>query len=278
MFPPELGGLPPLVPAEAHFADWFAAVADRLLNGCELVVAGEPHRVAEVEGYYSGDAHLDPFAHRHPVQLHPGRWYFHRTGDGYRGGSYKGLDLTLGHAAGYCGFLLRTLIDAHDRVTCGPSLVVDHLLKAVGLPTVARLDEVVGPRSAWDANSPLHFRPLAVPRTDAVYTTARIGLNLKTAAEKPTAPRFVMRPYRFLTDPRRVTKGKPLLVIALHQQGLSPDAIQTLTGCPKPAVARYVADYEAGRADPGFAGYFGTAVTTRTLCRLAGACAAAFPA
>src|SRR3954470_22893409 len=75
---------------------WFASLADRLLNRCRLTVGGEPHRFVEVEFYYCGEGHPDPFTHRDPLQKECGRWYFHRTRGEYRGGSFKGVDLTFG--------------------------------------------------------------------------------------------------------------------------------------------------------------------------------------
>src|SRR5262245_59151424 len=110
-----------LLARPADFADgptsdaWFARIAHRLLAGCRLVVAGKPHRLIEVEVYYHGPGHLDVFAHRDPVQVHPGRWYFHRSRGQYRGGSFKGIDLSFGgmHAGqpAYGGVLFRGLVD-----------------------------------------------------------------------------------------------------------------------------------------------------------------------
>ncbi|MBD2184206.1 hypothetical protein [Aerosakkonema funiforme] len=73
---------------------WFTRIASGLLNGCYLVVGNEPHRLVEIEFYYCGDVHPDPFTHRDRLQLEFGRWYFHRTRGMYRGGSFKGLDMT----------------------------------------------------------------------------------------------------------------------------------------------------------------------------------------
>ena len=47
---------------------WFTRIATTLLTASRLVVAGQPHRLIEVEVYYHGPEHEDPFAHRDPVQ------------------------------------------------------------------------------------------------------------------------------------------------------------------------------------------------------------------
>src|SRR5262245_54518774 len=107
---------------------WFTAVAARLLNGAALLAGGVRHRFTEIEFYYHGDGHLDPFAHRDPVQLHVGRWYFHRTAGVYRSGSFKGLDLSFGDGTAFGGVLIRGLATEDDVLVDGPSLCVDHLL------------------------------------------------------------------------------------------------------------------------------------------------------
>src|SRR5262245_40018162 len=81
---------------DADFEGWCARTADGLLNRARLVAGGVPHRLTEVEFYYHGPEHPDRFAHRDPIQVHNGRWYFHRTAGVYRAGSFKGVDLTFG--------------------------------------------------------------------------------------------------------------------------------------------------------------------------------------
>ena len=56
-----------------------------------------------------------------------------------------------------------------------------------------------------------------------------------------STPRFVGRPYRFLTEPRGISKGKPHLVLALHRGGHVSAAIHQLTGVPKKTIDRYIA-------------------------------------
>src|SRR5436190_13886567 len=136
---------------------WLAAIADRLLNATRLVVAGEPHRLIEVEAYYHSEDHADPFAHRDPVQLESGRWYFHKTRGVYRSGSFKGLDLSFGDGKAFGGFLFRGLETADGTLIDGPSLLVDHLLEKSGKRDVASLDLAVGGRKTWDPECPVRL-------------------------------------------------------------------------------------------------------------------------
>ena len=79
-----------------------------------------------------------------------------------------------------------------------------------------------------------------------------------------------MRAYRYLADPRRTAKGKPHMVLALHARGVPPDEIQQQTGCPRAAVGRYIADFEAGRQQPDFGPYYGKDLSPKELCQLHG--------
>jgi hypothetical protein len=205
------------------------------------------------------------------VQLHFGRWYFHRSGESYRGGSFKGVDVTIGDATAFGGMLLRGLETPDGTIIDGPSLLVDHLLRMTGTNTVAELDAAIGEKPVTDADSPLLLVPHAdVPRS--VWKSLRVGLSLKRQVFRPDDPAvgFLLLRDRYLTEPRRTKKGKPHLVLPLLAEGRSVDDIRALTGCPPSAIRRYQAEIEAGKAESSAERYYGTAVGTRELCRLFG--------
>jgi hypothetical protein len=56
-------------------------------------------------------------------------------------------------------------------------------------------------------------------------------LTLKRFDDAIAVDRLARR-YRFLTDPRRVTKGRTELIDALLADGRTPDEIRQLTGSP----------------------------------------------
>ena len=103
-------------------------MADCLLNSFRLIIANKRYRIIETEVYYRGPHHVDPFAHRDPIQLQCDRWYVHRTGGSYNGGSFKGLDITFGDGRASGGWLIRGLEQCDGTHIDGPSLVVDHIL------------------------------------------------------------------------------------------------------------------------------------------------------
>jgi hypothetical protein len=191
--------------ADGPAADrWFARIASILLNRTVFQVAGIPHRLIDVEVYYHGPGHEDPFAHRHPAQLTFGRWYFHRIGSSYRGGTFKGLDLAFGGLAGttgtaYAGILFRGVEAPDGHRTIGPCRLVHHVLQLTGYDRVADLDAAIGERLVWDLSSPMHIRPARLT-VRPIRRTARIGLTLKPHRMKPAdvAPLFLHRPYRFV--------------------------------------------------------------------------------
>lgn len=266
----ELGRKPAHVVTDEHHAPWFAGIAANLMNRCDFAVAGERYRFAELEVYYSGGTHPDLFAHRDPVQLEDGRWYFHRTRGEYRGGSFKGLDIALGDGTAYFGILIRTVVKPDGTLLDGPCVMVDHLLARTKTASVAALDGVINSRKVWDTSSPIHIVTADPPRDATVYSCSRVGLSLKKAKGKPEAPRFVGRAYRFLTEPQAISKGRPHLILALHRSGHDLNAIHAITGVAKKTIERYIADFEQGRTAENFESYIGNDLSTADLCKLLG--------
>ena len=77
-----------------------------------LVVAGKhEYRILEIEFYqFIEKLHPDTFTHCDDMQRECGKWYFHRSGKSFRGGTYKGLDISFGRGKqGYGGVLLRSI-------------------------------------------------------------------------------------------------------------------------------------------------------------------------
>jgi hypothetical protein len=263
-----------LVPApdapEDAYPPAFRAIAGLILNGVTWHIAGHPHRFTELEFYWNGDNHLDTFTHGDPMQQEFARWYFHRSGSEYRGGTYKGIDLAFGRAGVPAGILVRGArrVDDPPALVDGPCMCVDHLLALTGKPTIQAL--VAGwDRDADDPDAPLHVTVDPAPRAAAVHASPRVGLTLKRGVLADRA-RFLARPYRFLSEPAKIKKGRANLVVGLHRDGHDPAEIAALTGSPVAQVERTIADYEAGKSlrPADFTGDLTAAETVR----LFGAC------
>jgi hypothetical protein len=266
----ELRRILPDNPTDADFDAWFGRIADRLLNGARLFAGGAPHRLAEVEVYYFGPGQGDPFAHCDPVQKHTGRWYLHKSHGSYRSGSFKGLDLSFGDAESFGGILIRSIITAEGKLIDGPSLCVDHLLRETHTATVSELDQRIGNRIAWDTSSPLRLEQSTLGPAQPIFRSSRVGLTLKRPGKGMDPIRYILRPYRYLTEPRRIRKGKLQLVLALDVQGHDAESIRQLTGCPRQAIQRYLADYKVGRRERDFTPYLHKDLGPQSLARLHG--------
>jgi hypothetical protein len=261
---------PSLLRKREPLGDWFTSITERLLNHSHLRVGRQLYRLVEIEFYYWSPTHPDPFTHRDPIQFDIGHWYFHRTRGVYRGGSFKGLDLTFGHGDASGGILIRGLETPDGRLIDGPSLCVDHLLDATGAATVAELDRAINKRLAWEKGNPLVLEETDTGEERPSLRSPRVGLMLKKVTARTDSTCFVMRPYRYLCEPRRTKKGKLHLVLALHAQGTGVEDIQRLTNCPRRTVERYIADFDTGRKEADFAPYFGIDLGPTELCKLYG--------
>ena len=187
---------------------WFDRLAETLLGGAILHAGGRTFYIDEVECYWTAPEHPDPFTHRHELQHSWLRWYFHRVGRGYRGGNYKGLDVTIGGtpAGAFGGVLIRALRDSATgtRVT-GPSNSVAALLAATDCAKPSELDERIGERRVDDATSPLRLE--AVARGDGIAlenwrTGPRHGLSTRPQNRTELHEAYRALPYRY-----RVTSG-----------------------------------------------------------------------
>jgi hypothetical protein len=209
----------------------FSAAARVLLDESALLVGGELLHPTSVEFYYRSPRHPDPFVHGHPLQQQMARRYFHREGSSYRGGTYKGVDITFGGPGCYGGILIRSLLLPDGRVIDGPSLCVDVLLGLSGFSAISTLDAAIGPRRIDDPTSPLRCVSRRSPIANRpLYATARVGLSSKRAACSPLCADYLARPYRYLNTPVSLKKGRRLLVTSLWERGLSVAEIAALTG------------------------------------------------
>lgn len=256
--------------AEDAYLAAFRRVAALVLNGVALHVGGRLHRFTEIELYWDGALHLDTFTHGDPLQRELGRWYFHRNGGEYRGGTYKGLDIAFGRDDVAAGILVRGIEAVDERALVdGPCMCVDHILACTGSASVRALAESFDRSVDEVPGSPLYVTLEPTPRAAPVYESPRVGLTLKRGALAERA-RFLARPYRFLSEPARIKKGRLHTALGLHRQGHAPAEIARLTGSTRAQVEKYVTNYEAGtRRHPG---ELHGDLSAEEVCQLFGAC------
>ncbi|CAE6344067.1 unnamed protein product [Rhizoctonia solani] len=277
----------------------FHSIAQTLIQDFELCVTSKTSAITtyqflEVEFYWYNQqsGHIDPFTHAAEEQRVSGNWYFHRAPrrvppnsqstapvpspktSGFRAGTRKGLDLTFGVPAAssdstvaYGGILLRTLRNTETKkVTCGPSLLVDEVLRSAGVESLPALVDTVwkGDTSAFllttePGPSRVFLRPTKGKSTkpSKMYTSPRIGLELsriQTPGEATaTHPRvqYVIRPYRFFTHPELMGPIRPQTFYGLlqaHEAGqLSRSGIAEVSGMKPTQVPTFFGYVDEGR-------------------------------
>ena len=222
-------------------------LGEMLMQDYVIVARESVFRVVECEAYLTSTSpsfpHIDSFAHGHPIQARPGEFYFHRAGNGinakYKGGSFKGLDVTAGSGAVYCGILIRGLsrldpqsgADVADGLISGPCNVVHAILDATGCDSIDELVEggMGGSLGVFDSLPVFGLRARDTPMVgEKVMATPRIGLTLAKAGNDPSLADFVARKYRYVVA-RGVGKKKAYTIAGLLGDGLSVEAIAGLS-------------------------------------------------
>jgi hypothetical protein len=240
------------------------------------------------------------------------RRYFHRAptrssnpnrkvtvGGGYRGGSRKGLDLSIGgpivspHFESTNvespflrgGILLRTLRRSSDgTVISGPSLLVDEILRLSKVSNISELVEqrwgrntAAFPPSSASGNASstsLHIRPRESTKKPIIYRSSRVGLDLSnpSATASPTDPRviYISKPYRYFIHPHLLTSnGRGHTFLGIHRACLDSDQsssdddilkeIIRLSGLKETTAAKYLADYNGGLQRGALGSFIGSA-------------------
>ncbi|EIW76512.1 hypothetical protein CONPUDRAFT_158529 [Coniophora puteana RWD-64-598 SS2] len=205
---------------------YFCFVADGTENKFELL---------EAEFYLKSPEHDDPFTHGSDEQKGAGRWYFHRTprkagavssapiiptaAGGYRGGTRKGLDLTIGRplppsvkssryftqqnpspakdlSSGSTssalsslsemtgGVLLRSIRRLSDgNVSSGPSLLVDQLLR---LGNASNVQDLVSNKWGGDISVTVLAHDAPAPARTCLFLRKRPPPGTPSCSTPPT--------------------------------------------------------------------------------------------
>jgi hypothetical protein len=82
---------------------------------------------------------------------------------------------------------------------------------------------------------------------------------------------YFPRRYRFLNAPRDIKKGKPQVVVAMHEAGLAAPEISAHTGTPRSTIAAWLQAYDRGRADDTWQRLLEGSLGSEQLCAVLGA-------
>lgn len=196
----------------------FLTIADKILNQATLCCNEVKAQICEIEFYYTNPKHPDPFSHQTEDQLTHACWYFHRqNGGNYSGGSFKGLDITLGCGKlenTYGGILIRT-IKVDNKIIEGPCKVVDWILTTCNVTSIKELvSDKLSPLPIDDGILRLTFD--TPRRHNIIESSPRFGLTLKKADNLEDRLKYLMKEYRFTTCANSLKKGKNLIMLARY--------------------------------------------------------------
>jgi len=246
--------------SEEEFEEHFHKIADFLLNECVIVANGTRFRLFEIEVYYTCSAHPDPYTHCNTLQFSTGNWYFHKTSSGYKNGTFRGLDISIGSSSNEAGgILLRSFYNMDTKqVICGPSNLVGTILdqfKVKEIPEFVEktLNGNVKIYESVNQSFYLHINSKEEKLQPApVYRSPRIGLNLnKPGVNSQLQKNFCFKFYRFFIYPDSITKGKHLTIPSMYYLGATKEEIAKLLGptTKTRTIDKYIKDFENGRKE-----------------------------
>lgn len=236
----------------------FDCISSKVLNEFILQIGDQPFQIAEVEFYLRSQKHNDTFSHCDQVQLDTcGQWYFHRqNGKSFKGGTYKGLDLTFGiPGVEHGGMLVRSIKDlTTGELIEGPCKSVDKMLEITGFASIADLHG--SDRFSMDALASENIIKL-VPcekevRTDIIVYGPRVGLTLKKTDE--FKPKFIMSPYRHYVFPNLIKKQKTLTMLQAFESKM--DDVPRIFGVHPSKVLDLMGKLEAAKKEEQFISFF----------------------
>jgi len=228
------------------YSDKFAKLAYWLLNEIDFVIGDKICKICEIEFYLFTDDHQDIYTHRNDDQSTPNKWYFHKKGNTYKGGTYKGLDITFGlsNKPAFGGILIRGLSEIdNEPINCqsivGPCKSVDYILEHTNSENINTLVPYIGDVS--DNTKKIYLKPSVGRLPGTIYKGVRVGLTFKY-------PEWGCKSYRFLTwKLRDVEKNRQNIVVDLLNQGVSAEYISKESGYSHKKLDAYKQLYESGK-------------------------------
>jgi hypothetical protein len=252
----------------------FKIIADNLINKTLLVAGKDRYQIKEIEFYYFNSVnHPDIFAHCDERQKEFGRWYFHRTGSGYRSGTFKGLDIVFGCSDYYGGILIRSIqnVDTNNLIV-GPSCCVDSILNSTGYQEVKDLATSFD-CTIWNKTNVLYLTSNDKQCNDRIYRSIRVGLSLKKYVKiTEHVIKYLVAPYRYLirTEPNSISKGRSNLIVQMLHDRYPIVEIIHISGSKRSTVIGFANRYLKGHKLDNVDVYAGKTLTSDDLSTICG--------
>lgn len=229
------------------YEEKFSRLANYMLNGIDLIINNRHCIIREIEFYLHTDDHQDIYTHRNIDQSTPKKWYFHKTGNTYKGGTYKGLDITFGftNKTAYGGILIRGISDITDPNKIidiiGPCKTVDYILEHTNSPNICDLVKKLANSDVDDNNKLLYLRLSNGNIHQTIYNGVRVGLSFKYLE-------WCCKYYRFMTwRLSQIEKNRPNIVVILLNRGIPIKEIQKESKYSIKKIEKYKEIYETGK-------------------------------
>ncbi|KAI8881297.1 hypothetical protein K501DRAFT_286463 [Backusella circina FSU 941] len=241
--------------ADSFYRDHLDRLARKMLLDYDLVIGTRRFEMLEVEGYLKAPFHQDPYCHGHPKQKRSGYWFFHHVGmsNGFREGTRKGVDITVGNKDGNSGGMLIRAIRDKTALVEGPSLVVDIVLKEFHQTSIKHFVANQWkniPGLAHDPSSGFYLVPKISSSDHTVYATPRVGLGLSNKNRSGMHFKFVAKFYRFIVHPELLKKGRALTILAMIETDLPEKTMAEANMCSVQRIQTYKNTYNLARNDP----------------------------
>ena len=191
----------------------FIELAKYIMLETHIKTNNDEYRIIEMELYICNDKHKDIFTHQHSMQKTMLNWYFHQMSEksgSYKGGTFKGLDISCGFDEGYGGILIRAVLnESTNQVIEGPCNVVNELLKSTKSQSISDFVSKSNANISCINNDLLKLEEKKFI-DESIYVAPRIGLSLKgdNIEEKK---QYVDRKYRYIIFKDKIKKEKKKL-------------------------------------------------------------------
>jgi len=187
-------------------SDNFNDIANKILNERVLSVNGKLYRIAEIEFYLHNENHPDTYVHCNQDQLLHKCFYFHKFGNGtYKGGTFKGMDITFGDESSdtYFGILIRAIYDIEEKQMIeGPCNTVNRILSDLQYDSII---DFTKNKTIMINNKKLSLIKDKNLKEKTIWVAPRIGLSNKY-------PEYRQNLYRYVIYKNLIKKEKTKLI------------------------------------------------------------------
>jgi|SaaInlStandDraft_5_1057022.scaffolds.fasta_scaffold18447_2 3-methyladenine DNA glycosylase Mpg len=218
----------------------FMMFASHLLKQFKIKIGDTTCSIEEVEVYYHSQDHKDKYTHRSSNQLKNATWYFHQFPNGsYKGGTFKGLDITFGNEKDiHAGMLIRSIMNVDtNEFFMGPCNSVNYIIKQSGTDSIIDLVGSMQNLNVLNDKNAFHLELSDTVDNEQIFTGPRVGLSHKF-------PEYLIKGYRYMKTPKKIPKCRTSMVSALYVSGKNANEISSVMNLPLNSVKKSITEFD----------------------------------